>query len=341
MNAQILCAGLGERFLPITKKTPKPAIPFLNVPLMAYSLYYFEQLGLDRLVINTHHLPEKVQGVTECLTHDTKYSLAYPHEEKILGSGGGIKNAESHLIGKKTFALANGDEVFFLNHDRGLQPMLDFHNRHDALATILTTEHADAGKTLGGVWFDSQQKIQRIGDTDGSAQAKHYAGVILFSDRIFEMMPKGQFHIFKDCLVPAIKRGEKVLAHHESDMVWLDMTNEKHYIQSTAAALKLLNSESAATGLLTKILKRFGQNFTRLGETSWGCPGSKFDGKLKPNSYLFMGPKSYVSMNVEIQGFGVIGPSARLNEGLLENSVVGADLHLNEVHALRNELLLG
>ena len=58
MRAMILTAGLGTRLRPITDRYAKPAVPFLNVPLLCYPLELMRELGAKRLVLNTHHLPE-------------------------------------------------------------------------------------------------------------------------------------------------------------------------------------------------------------------------------------------------------------------------------------------
>ena len=57
MKAMLLSAGYGNRFKPHTNKVAKPAIPFLNIPMLGYPIYYLEQIGIEKLAINTHYLP--------------------------------------------------------------------------------------------------------------------------------------------------------------------------------------------------------------------------------------------------------------------------------------------
>src|SRR5580698_8851230 len=139
MNALILCAGLGTRFRPTTEKIAKPALPFLNLPLLAYSLVYLESVGLNTLVINTHHLPKTVEAAASGLVKSS-YKTIFSNEPKILGSGGGIKNNEAHLKGRLTsddeFLVANGDEVMLFNHGDGLSRLVAFHRAQGALATL-------------------------------------------------------------------------------------------------------------------------------------------------------------------------------------------------------------
>ncbi|OFZ14488.1 MAG: hypothetical protein A2Z20_00670 [Bdellovibrionales bacterium RBG_16_40_8] len=323
MNAILLSAGLGTRFRPTTEKIAKPAIPFLNVPLLSYMIYYFEKMGLDNLVLNTHHLPKIVEAAARHVTHKQNYHLQFSFESKILGSGGGIKNAEKLLRAKDDFLVANGDEIILFNHNRGFLPLLEFHKKNKALATLLTSNHPHAGKTLGGVWSDSNHQITNLGEIDlARSGAQHFTGVFVFSPKIFSFMPDGKFHIFKDCLHKAMSSGEKVLSYHDDNLLWLDTSSENDYLQSTREALAVLDRSSVHASTLTQILKRFGQNFVQTGNKQWLCPGAKFTGALDPDSYLFMGPKSEVGPDVKISGFAVIRDHVTFDHGLIENSVI-------------------
>ncbi|MBK8315356.1 MAG: NTP transferase domain-containing protein [Acidobacteria bacterium] len=61
MKAMILAAGFGTRLWPLTIGRTKPAIPFLNRPLIAWTIEYLRRHGIDDLIINLHHEPESVR----------------------------------------------------------------------------------------------------------------------------------------------------------------------------------------------------------------------------------------------------------------------------------------
>src|SRR6185437_7197518 len=60
-RGMVLAAGLGTRLLPITEKLPKPIVPVLNVPSILYSLALLERAGIRDVILNLHHLPEKLE----------------------------------------------------------------------------------------------------------------------------------------------------------------------------------------------------------------------------------------------------------------------------------------
>lgn len=338
MNALLLSAGLGTRFKPITDRIAKPAIPFLNIPLMGYMLYHLENSNLKNLVLNTHHLPRTVQLATECLTHGHDYSIQFSHEPVILGSGGGIRQAEKFLLGEY-FVVANADEVLLFNHLNGLQPLIEFHKKNNALATLLTTEHPEAGKSMGGVWAHPNGEIYRLGGSHTEMGAKHFTGVFVFSSRIFAFMPKtkGEFHIFKDCLHQAMAANESVLAFHDPLLTWFDMSSERDYLLSTARALKKFDSSEQS---LRPIFNRYGFNPEKVGSKKWIVSNAKFHGHLSPNSYLLMGGHSTIGRDVEVKGFAVIGPRAKFAKGVLENSIIASDIERVEPTSLHNQILI-
>lgn len=242
---------------------------------MGYMLYYLENLGLKNLVFNTHHLPKTVELAAKNLTHGQGYTVQFSHEPRLLGSGGGILQAKKYLFAtdvatgdrpENCFVVANADEVFLFNHLHGLSPLVAFHKKNGALATLLTTEHPDAGKSLGGVWaHPTTGEITRLGGTHAEPGAKHFAGVFVFSRRVFSYMPSagGEFHIFKDCLHQALAAKEKVLAFHDPNLTWFDMSSENSYRQSEARALKILDASAnpldapVPAQILRAIFKRY------------------------------------------------------------------------------------
>lgn len=346
MNALLLSAGLGTRFQPTTNKLAKPCIPFLNVPLMGYTLFYLEKCNLRNLVLNTHHLPKNVESVAECLTYQQNYKVHFSHEPKILGSGGGIKQAEKYLRDSAAdaddyFIVANADEVILFNHAEGFQPLIDFHKKNNALVTMLTTEHPDAGTKLGGLWADENNIITKLGGLSDAPHARHFTGVYVFSTRVFSLMPaRGEFHIFKDCLHKAMAANEKVLSFHDKNLIWLDNSSEKDYIASTRMALKTLNGNSLAAKNLSDILHRFHQKFEKVSNRQWLCAGAQFEGVLNKDSYLFMGPDSKLKMSTEVKDFAVVGANSTFGPGYLESVAIAPNIKINELVSLRSQLVV-
>ena len=79
----IPAAGLGTRFLPLTKSVPKELLPILNKPSIQYILDETHASGIDELCIITS---ERKQALEHYLTHDPalENQLARSHKLEAL-----------------------------------------------------------------------------------------------------------------------------------------------------------------------------------------------------------------------------------------------------------------
>ena len=115
MHAMIFAAGLGTRLKPHTDFSPKPCIPFLNLPLINYPIHQLLGVGIKRLVVNTHHFPTHVEHVVTAALRNTDVELIFSDEQpKILDSGGGLYRAKPHLD-DDSFIVANSDATMLFS----------------------------------------------------------------------------------------------------------------------------------------------------------------------------------------------------------------------------------
>jgi NDP-sugar pyrophosphorylase family protein len=83
-DAVVLAAGLGERLRPLTLEFPKPAIPFLNKPVICHIFDDLLAYGVTRVFVNLHHLPEKIRESLE--PYQRSVEIIYSYEKEILGT---------------------------------------------------------------------------------------------------------------------------------------------------------------------------------------------------------------------------------------------------------------
>ena len=96
LSAFLLCAGKGTRFAPHTQILPKALLPFLNLPLVSYNLYLLKTLGVRKVAVNTHLHPDiLVPKLTQQAEITGIKNLTFNHEEKLLGSAGGLYQFKS------------------------------------------------------------------------------------------------------------------------------------------------------------------------------------------------------------------------------------------------------
>ena len=102
----ILSAGLGTRMKNLTKTIPKPLLKIHNTTLINNTINFFEKVGCNKFIINTHYLYKQMNDYLDLNFSDKKIISIY--EPKILDTGGGIKNAIKFFY-KKNFLVTNCD----------------------------------------------------------------------------------------------------------------------------------------------------------------------------------------------------------------------------------------
>ncbi|MBF0341360.1 MAG: nucleotidyltransferase family protein [Magnetococcales bacterium] len=118
MQAMILAAGYGKRLKPLTDTVPKPLVEMGNRPLLDHVLLRLAALGVERVVINVHHLADRI------IAHVGDGSgfgvpVSWSKEEVLLETGGGVRQA-LELLGEVPFLAVNGDVAW----DMDLDPLI-------------------------------------------------------------------------------------------------------------------------------------------------------------------------------------------------------------------------
>src|SRR3954462_6043745 len=140
-RAFVLGAGLGTRLRPLTEELPKPLVPIFQKPLITFALDHLIDIGVEKIFINTHRLPEKF-AETFPGDHYGEKELTFVNEPVLLETGGGIKNIEAELGGGPfiTFSGVVLTEI-------GLQPLIEEHFKHGNDVT-LALRHTGLGSAI-------------------------------------------------------------------------------------------------------------------------------------------------------------------------------------------------
>jgi dTDP-glucose pyrophosphorylase len=115
----ILAAGKGTRMRPFSEHWPKPVLPVLGKPLMAYQLEMMAAMGIRKVVVVIGHLGHEV---VRALGDGSRWgvSIQYVEQEEMLGIAHAVSRLESHV--DRPFFLFLGD-IFFVTEN--LRHMLD------------------------------------------------------------------------------------------------------------------------------------------------------------------------------------------------------------------------
>ena len=103
----ILAAGRGSRLGSLGNQTPKALVTVDGQPLIERLLLRLRAAGIQRCVINLHHLGEQI---CDRLSSGSRFGLQidYSPEKQLLDVAGGIRHALP-LLGDAPFIVANAD----------------------------------------------------------------------------------------------------------------------------------------------------------------------------------------------------------------------------------------
>jgi len=152
----LLAAGLGTRLRPLTNTTPKCLVPVLGKPLLAYWLDLLLPAGIERVLINTHHLANAVETFVGGTRWREQTTLA--HERELLGTGGTVlRNRE--FFGRRAFMVVHADNLSQFD-------VRAFIARHEARprqsAMTMMTFDTDAPRTCGIVVLDDKGLVREM-----------------------------------------------------------------------------------------------------------------------------------------------------------------------------------
>ncbi len=208
MRAMVLAAGFGTRLGALSDELPKPLLPVADAPILRYGLSLLAGHGFREVAINLHHHGD---DIIDELRADSPVAITWSREERILGTGGGLRRMAGWLSdGSAPFLVMNGKLIL----DVDLGALVERHARSGAVATMVVREVADAEK-WGAVDLDERGRVLRIlgsGAEGAAARRTMFCGVHVLSPSLLARLPEGESCVIRQGYLPALAAGERVEA---------------------------------------------------------------------------------------------------------------------------------
>jgi UTP--glucose-1-phosphate uridylyltransferase len=160
-------AGLGTRFLPATKASPKEMLPLVDKPLIQYVVEEAVASGIESVIIVTGRGKANIEdhfdvsfeleklledrGKTEELNAMRAISelarVSYVRQQEALGLGHAVLQARD-LVGDEAFAVMLSDDI--IDSERpALRQLLDVHEKYDAPVVAVFQVEGEAISRFG------------------------------------------------------------------------------------------------------------------------------------------------------------------------------------------------
>ena len=130
----IMAGGKGTRLRPHTENCPKPMLDVGGKPMLQHIIEKAATDGFQNFVISLHYLGHMVE---EHFGDGSKYGvhIDYLREDVPLGTAGCLSLLPN--IPELPFIVTNGDVLTDIHYNE----FLNFHNRHEATATMAVRQH--------------------------------------------------------------------------------------------------------------------------------------------------------------------------------------------------------
>lgn len=330
----ILSAGLGTRLLPITERYPKPLVPVLNLANLLHTVALFKRAGISEIVINLFHLPERIE---EFLADINKNDITFhfSKEAHLLGTGGGVKHAES-LLGGGPFVLANCDFISNLS----LADLIENHFKTGAWASMALLEDPARQSLYSPVGVNTKGELCSLPRKKVGEPIKEgiFTGVHVLNPEIFSFLedkPSG----INEVLYPTLmeKHPDKARGFFLKNTFWFDTGDIPAFWNSSMALLNLLSKPG---NQLLETISSFGPVYKEVAPKIWMTQRSSLPTDVTLTGPVVLGEGCQIEPGVQIGPHAVIGDRVVLAKGTrVENSVVLSFSQVSEKSHLKDSVI--
>ena len=130
----IMAGGIGSRLHPHTENCPKPLLSVAGKPMLEHIIERAKLDGFTRFVLAIHYLGHMIE---EHFGDGKRMGvqISYLREQSPLGTAGALGLLNPHP--EESFVVTNGDVITDIRYGE----LLDFHIRHNAVATMAVRVH--------------------------------------------------------------------------------------------------------------------------------------------------------------------------------------------------------
>jgi mannose-1-phosphate guanylyltransferase len=342
MQAVILVGGEGTRLRPLTSTVPKPVVPLVDRPFIAYMLEWLRAHGIEDVIMSCGFLATSVRNV---LGDGSALGirLRFVEEPDPRGTAGALKFAESML--DERFLMLNGDVLT----DIDLTAQIAQHERSGARATLALVPVEDPS-AYGLVHLDERHAVRdfvekpssdhieggaagrrpagRSGDASrrrvspGFGQGRRdsipqidtnliSAGAYVLEREILELIPpERNVSIEREVWPLLIGNG---LYGYPSQSYWLDIGTPERYLKGTFDIIE--------GNVHTALAERLGSGYLAID------PDSHVEGRVIPPAVIERGV--HIARDAHVGSLIVIGEGVQVGAGsTIERAVVmnGAEI---------------
>jgi mannose-1-phosphate guanylyltransferase len=306
MQAVILVGGEGTRLRPLTSTIPKPVVPLVDRPFIAFMIEWLRGHGIEDVIMSCGFLATSVRNV---LGDGSALGirLRYVEEPDPRGTAGALKFAESML--DERFLMLNGDVLT----DIDLTAQIAQHERTGAQATLALVGVEDP-TAYGLVHLAEDHAVNDFVEKPSSDSIDTNlisAGAYVLEREVLKLVPaERNVSIEREVWPLLIGNG---LYGFPSESYWLDIGTPERYLKGTFDIIE--------GNVRTAVQERLGSDYVALADDV------QVEGRAIPPAVLERGVR--VAAGAHVGSLVVLGQGVTVGAGAtVERAVImnGAEI---------------
>lgn len=255
-KAVIPVAGMGTRFLPVTKSVPKEMLPIVDKPTLQYIIEECVESGIEQVLLITSPYKRNIEDhfdqsfeLEKRLEKNNKLKeleivqnisnlvdIYYIRQGEPLGSGHAISLAKA-FINDEPFAVLYGDDLMD-SEVPVLKQLIDVYEKHDCNVIGVQKVEPHLVSKYGMIEFDQGDKIKTIVEKPNIGEEPSlYAGLgrYIVKPEIFEELShlskgKGGEYQFTDAMMNLMQKQDFYACKFKG--TYYDIGNQLGYLKA-------------------------------------------------------------------------------------------------------------
>jgi len=317
VQAVILVGGEGTRLRPLTSTVPKPVVPLVDRPFIAYMLEWLGRHGIDDVVMSCGFLATAVRNV---LGDGSQYGLRlrFVEEPEPRGTAGALKYAEELL--DERFLMLNGDVLT----DIDLSAQMAQHEETGAVGTLALVPVEDPS-AYGLVRMEPDGAVREFVEKPSPDQVDTNlvsAGAYVLERSVVDLVPPDvNYSIEREIWPRLIGQG---LYGFAAEAYWLDIGTPDRYLQATFDIIE--------GTVETAVRDRLGESFLSVDD------GAEVHGRVVPPAIIERGARA--AEGAQVGPLAVIGHDAVVDAGaVVERAVILQGAQVDEHAHVRDAVV--
>lgn len=287
MKLVILAGGKGTRLG--LKDIPKPMVKINHKPVLEYQIELAKKYGITDIFILSGF---KAQSIINYFGNGSNWGVSIEHitETHPLGTAGSVLQIKKFL--NEDFMIFYGDTIMDIN----LNAMMNFHNNHRPLGTLLVHPNDHPFDSDLVELADNQLNILQFHSKN--SKRKYIpnlvnAALYIFSPEILEFIdPKNNLDFGRDIFPDILNKGGKLNAYYSSEYI-KDMGTPKRIrqveIDVKSGKVKRLNNENKRKAIFVDrdgVINKEVNELTKIDEFELIPKSAKAIKKINKSDYL-------------------------------------------------------